>query len=140
MMRCYDCAREPGSTPHSRREIVIDSPDGHSGYDVVSVPLCRECIGDRFGHECPICGVPHDSREDARFCCQRRPGEAPDCPHCGRRMQRGAWGTHADGRQTVEWAECECCPVAWGRFTGWHQQDDAEPCEHVETDPRGETA
>jgi hypothetical protein len=139
MRACYDCGVEPGSTSFARREIVVHHPN-ELGYDVIVVPLCRACIGRRFGHECPTCGLHHDTHEDARYCCQRRPGEAPDCPHCGRRMARGTRGAHADGRPTVEWAECECCPVAWGRFTGWHQQDDAEPCEHVETDPRGESA
>lgn len=28
--------------------------------------------------------------------------------------------------------KCECCPVAWGKYTGWHYDDDADPCEHVD--------
>lgn len=138
MMVCYDCGREPAIGSFARREIHIDRPDG--GYDRVPVPLCPDCIGRLFGFECPRCGAHYDDRDDAQYCCRRRPGEAPDCPHCGRRMARGAWGHSPTTGPTVEWAECECCPVAWGRFTGWHHQDDAEPCKHVETDPRGEPA
>ena len=99
---------------------------GESGYDMVPVPLCNACIGHRFGFECPNCGIHHDSKDDARYCCQRRPGEAPDCTECGRRMKRGAWGYHADGRPTVEWAECEPCNIGWGRFTGWHDLDEQD--------------
>jgi len=117
---CHECGTVASSSL-PKREIVIDLPSG--GYDTVPVPLCRACIGQMFGFECPNCGIRHDSRDDARYCCQRAPGEAPDCRECGRRMERGAWGSHADGRPTVEWAECEACGVSWGRFTGWHDAE-----------------
>ncbi|WP_084157091.1 hypothetical protein [Haladaptatus cibarius] len=65
----------------------------------------------------------HDSVEDAEYCCQRRPEDAPDCIECGRRIERGAWGTTADGTRTVEFAECEACDIGWGWFAGWHQLD-----------------
>lgn len=135
---CYDCEREIPQRHLQPTEVIIHHDEG-LGYDWVPVPMCGDCRRRRYGYDCPQCGCTYDSEDDAMFCCRRRPGEAPDCPECGRRMERGAWGYSPDGGPTVEWATCECCPVTWGRFTGWHQTDD-EPCKHVETDPRGDGA
>jgi hypothetical protein len=134
---CHDCERT-FETSLAMRDVTIGLESG--GYTTTPVPLCPDCIGERFGFDCPQCGVPHDDRESAKYCCQRRPGEAPDCVECGRRMERKSWGFTATGERTVDVAECECCPVGWGRFTGWTQLDDADPCQHIDTDPRGETA
>ena len=120
---CYECDRT-FSRALEQREVHMDKPGG--GYDVVPVPMCPECIGQTFGWDCPNCGLHHDSREDAEYCCKRRPGEAPDCPECGRRMERGAWGYSPGEGQTVDWAECEACEIGWGRFTGWHDLNEAE--------------
>lgn len=120
---CFECDRT-FSRPLEQREIHMNKPEG--GYDRVAVPLCPSCIGEMFGWDCPQCGIHHDTQEDARYCCERAPGEAPDCIECGRRMERGSWGYHADGRPTCEWAECEACGIGWGRFTGWHYPDEEE--------------
>lgn len=124
---CYDCEREAPRKYLQRREVVIPNPPGESGYVEAPVLLCSECIGKRCGYNCPQCGVTHSEKENARYCCKRRPGEAPDCRECGRRMERGAWGVTASGEQTVEWAECEGCGIGWGRFTGWEQLEQEEP-------------
>lgn len=129
-MACYDCGRELARRDLQTREVVVDHDCG-LGYEEVPVPLCRSCIGRRRGYPCPQCGLRHDDKESARYCCRRRPGEAPDCPACGRRMERGAWGHSAATGPTVEWAECECCPLGWGRFTGWERLDGAK-CEHID--------
>lgn len=130
-MACYDCEREVGRRNLQMTEVMMTHDDG-MGYDWVPVPLCPDCIGRRWGYDCPQCGLTHDEKDDARYCCRRRPGEAPDCPGCGRRMERGAWGYDPARGNTVEWAECECCPIAWGRFTGWHRTE-GDKCEHIDT-------
>lgn len=122
---CYDCGAEFARRHLQPTEIHIDHDEG-AGYDRVPVPMCDRCRNERFGYDCPNCGLTYASGDDARYCCRRAPGEAPDCRECGRRMKRGAFGYTADGRPTVEWAECEGCGVAWGRFTGWHDLDSGE--------------
>lgn len=122
---CYDCDREMPRRYLQTRPVIIPYDEG-LGYDEVPVPLCSRCEGKRFGFDCPNCGLQHDTMDDAQYCCERRPGDAPDCKECGRRMKRGAWGFGADGERSVEWAECEGCNLGWGRFTGWHDLDDAE--------------
>lgn len=119
---CHDCGSTFLLRDMSRHRVPMDIPSA-SGYEMVRVPLCYRCSRQRFGWDCPQCGCVHDTREDAKYCCQRQPGEAPDCIECGRRMERKAWGYTADGKPTVEWAECEACPIGWGRFTGWHKLD-----------------
>ena len=114
---CFECETE-FSRALEMREVMMDLPSG--GYDMVPVPMCSRCIGERFGWDCPQCGIHHDTKEDARYCCERAPGEAPDCPECGRRMERVSWGFTADGAPTCEVAECEECDVQWGKFTGWN--------------------
>lgn len=128
---CYDCGHQPGYRNLVHREVMMHHDEG-MGYDMVPVPLCRACVGRRYGFDCPQCGITHDSREDAVYCCRRRPGEAPDCLGCGRRMKRGAWGHSPETGPSVEWAECECCPIAWGRFTGWHRTDGGK-CDHIDS-------
>lgn len=96
----------------------MDLPSG--GYDMVAVPMCPRCIGERFGYDCPNCGLHYDDRDDAQYCCRRAPGEAPDCPECNRRMKRVSWGYAADGEPTCKVAECEECGVQWGKYTGWN--------------------
>lgn len=137
-MSCYDCDRTFPRRDLQTREVVVTHED-RSGYNELAVPLCRDCIGQRFGFDCPQCGITHDEKDDAIWCCRRRPEEAPDCTECGRRMKATAKGYDSDGPH-VTVAECECCPVMWGAFTGWGRKDDAEPCEHVDVDPRGEPA
>ncbi len=122
---CYDC----GFTPHDPTAlgegmVHIDREDG--GYDRVPVPMCRDCRAKRHGHDCPECGETYLMLEDAAKCCDPAPGEAPDCPECGRRMERGSWGYTADGKPTVEWAECEACNIGWGKYTGFHDLDAEE--------------
>lgn len=119
---CYDCERTFTFRELGRYEVPMDIGDGMA-YEFVPVPLCHRCSRERFGWDCPQCGITHDSEDDAMFCCRRRPGEAPDCLECGRRMKRGAWGYDPVTGPTVEWAECEPCGIAWGRFTGWHDLD-----------------
>ncbi len=121
-MKCVDCGTE-----HDRRDlqmcpVVVDQPDG--GYEEIPMPLCHRCRGKRHGYNCPQCGITHDTKRDAEFCCERAPGEAPDCPECGRRMKRTAHGMTADGQPTCEFAECESCGIQWGKFTGWHDPED----------------
>lgn len=124
--KCYDCERETHRRNLQRREVVVETPEPGSGYTETPVYLCSECIGRRFGYDCPQCGITHGDMEDARYCCRRAPGEAPDCRDCGDRMQREAWGYTADGRPTVEYASCERCGMGWGRFTGWHPPEEQE--------------
>lgn len=124
-MSCYGCGREAGRRALVQREVPIHDDEG-MGYEMVPVPLCRGCVGERFGYDCPQCGLTHDEKDDARYCCQRRPGEAPDCPECGRRMERGAFGYDPATGPTVEWAECEACGIGWGKYTGWHGLDAEE--------------
>jgi len=133
-MACYECGRKFRRRALQTREVVVHHDDG-LGYEEIPVPLCRACIGERYGFDCPQCGLHHDDKESAQYCCRRRPGEAPDCPACGRRMERGSWGDDPDApeghQRTVEWAECECCPIGWGRFTGWAELNQ-DKCEHVD--------
>ncbi len=132
---CYDCGRETARRNLQTREVIVTHDEG-LGYEEVTVMLCSRCIGERFGYDCPQCGIRHDDKESARFCCERRPSEAPDCRQCGRRMTVGSASYDPATGTSVTWAECECCPVGWGAFTGWELLD-GDPCKHVETDPRG---
>lgn len=130
---CYDCERELARR-HLQPTEVIDTSGPGIGYERITVPMCGKCRKKRFGFSCPQCGVLHDTQEDAMFCCQRRPGEAPDCPECGRRMERLAWGYTAAGRPTCEFAVCEDCEVEWGKFTGWKKPDDEDTQENADDD------
>lgn len=123
--KCWDCERRMARRNLQTREVMVTHDDG-LGYDMVPVPICPHCIGKRFGYDCPQCGIHHDDRESAEYCCRRRPGEAPDCPECGRRMKRTAWGYAADGEPSVECAECEACGVFWGRFTGFSDLEESD--------------
>lgn len=125
---CVDC-----EAPLSAREAVkvpvhVDREDG--GYDRVPMPACRRCRLKRHGHACDHCGTLHMTIEAAYHCCMGV-SKAPDCPECGRRMEATAWGYDPVEGQTITCAECECCPVFWGRFTQFDYTDD-EPCKHVD--------
>jgi hypothetical protein len=120
---CYDCDREAPRRYLQQTEIMDTSGPG-IGYEYITVPLCSHCRQQRYGYDCPHCGLTHDTEEDAVFCCRRRPGEAPDCPNCNRRMKRTAWGYTVDGKPTCEFAVCEGCGVEWGKYTGWHKPED----------------
>lgn len=113
---CYECDRS-FSQPLPQREVMMDIPSG--GYDMVSVPMCRDCIHDREGYPCPDCGLLHETADDAEYCCHRDPAEAPDCKECGRRMEVTAKGHDPIEGPSVTVAECEACNVGWGAFTGW---------------------
>lgn len=132
--RCVNC-----DAPLSARETVevqvhVDREGG--GYDRIPMPACRRCWLDRHGVECGHCGELHRTNEAAYNCCVGK-SKAPDCAECGRRMEVGAKGYGPLEGETITWAECECCPVGWGRYTGWVQTD-GEPCKHVEGDDRDE--
>lgn len=133
---CYDCDRELDRRDLHMRPVIVTHDDG-SGYDEVRVPLCPACEGQRFGFECPQCGILHDSKDDAEYCCRRRESEAPDCIECGRRMEVTSMGYSEHRGSSVTTAECECCPVMWGRYTGWDYTGDSR-CKHVPTDTPGE--
>ena len=122
---CYDCEREAPRRYLQYREVLIDNPEGESGYTETRVLMCSDCIGTRYGYDCPHCGLTYNEQEKAEYCCKRRRGEAPDCPECGLRMQREAWGHDAMG-PTVEYASCEKCGMEWGKYTGWHPPEEAE--------------
>jgi len=111
--------------------VHMDKPDG--GYDRVQMPACRRCALERRGYECEHCGQAHMDPGEAYDCCIGET-KAPDCPECGRRMGVEAAGYSPSGGQTITIAECECCPVMWGRFTGWEMTDD-EPCKHIDGSP-----
>lgn len=124
---CFDCERE-APRRYLQETAIMDTSGPGIGYETIMVPLCDACRKKRKGHDCPHCGMTHGTEEDAMFCCRRRPGEAPDCPECGRRMQRSAWGYTADGEPTCEYAVCETpdCGVEWGKYTGWHNPADTD--------------
>ncbi|WP_276257175.1 hypothetical protein [Halomontanus rarus] len=121
---CHDCEREMHRRNLQMVPVHITNPDG--GYERVPMPVCPDCRGRRFGYDCPNCGLTHDDKESAQYCCQRAPGDAPDCRECGRRMEKTAFGFTADGRPTCEFAQCEACDIGWGKYTGWHYPDDEE--------------
>jgi hypothetical protein len=127
---CYDCERT-FSRSLPQRAVCMDLPSG--GYDFVQVPLCQQCIHERFGYECGQCGLRHDDQRSAEYCCQRDPADAPDCLECDRRMAATVKGHDPVDGAHVTVAECECCPVGWGAFTGWFHTDDG-PCPHVDGD------
>jgi hypothetical protein len=120
-VKCYECERRFRRSAIHMREIIISHDEG-LGYEEVPVPMCRDCEGRRFGFECPQCGIRHHDKDDAMYCCRRAPGEAPDCPECGRRMERVSWGATASGEPTCEAAKCEECDVFWGKFTGFETE------------------
>jgi len=122
----------------TRREATtVQCMDHHEdgGYTTYQAPACRRCALERRGVECSHCGRLHETGEVAYNCCVGE-SKAPDCPECGRRMGVGGAGYDPDIGMEITWAECECCPVGWGRYTGWEVLDGEDGCEHVE---RGET-
>lgn len=94
------------------------------GYEEITVPLCEYCRQKRFGYDCPECGLTYSTHKKAMSCCQRRPGESPDCHECGRRMERTVREHTEDGAPTCEAAECEPCGILWGKYTGWDQLEE----------------
>lgn len=133
---CYDCDAKLSAREVVRAEVPMDMHDG--GYEFVDVPICRRCQLKRHGHPCDHCGELHMDLEAAYRCCVGVT-KAPDCIECGRRMKIGARGYDPLGGDSITWADCECCPVGWGRFTGWTHTGD-EPCKHIDTeDQRGES-
>jgi len=131
MKVCVDCGTELRHGAGTRVMVHMDKPDG--GYDRVEMPACRRCALERRGYDCDECGQVHETNQAAYECCIGST-KAPDCRECGRRMEVGAAGYSPAEGQTITWAECECCPIAWGRFTGWELLDGEEPCKHVEHD------
>ena len=130
MKTCVDCGTELRNGAGTQVMVHMDDPDG--GYDRVRMPACRRCALERRGYECDHCGQLHETQRDAYECCVGDT-KAPDCIECGRRMEVGASGYHPVRGPDITWAECECCPIGWGRFTGWELLDE-EPCKHVEGD------
>lgn len=122
--KCYDCKRRIDRRNLQPTEVPIHHDDG--GYDWVPVPMCPECQGERYGWDCPICGIVHSEKENAKWCCDRHPAEAPDCIECGRRMERGSWGYSPETGHTVDWAKCEACNIGWGSYTGWHDLNESK--------------
>lgn len=120
--KCAECGDEYARRHLQTVPVMVDLPDG--GYEDVPMPVCDHCRGRMYGYDCPHCGINYSEKEEARYCCERAPGEAPDCPGCNRRMERLSWGHHADGRPTCEFAECEDCGIQWGKYTGWHDPED----------------
>lgn len=131
MKTCVDCGTELRHGAGTRVMVHMDKFDG--GYDRVEMPACRHCALKRRGYECEECGQLHETQHDAYECCVGT-RKAPDCIECGRRMAVGAAGYHPGRGPDITWAECECCPIGWGRFTGWELLDGEEPCKHVEGD------
>lgn len=129
-IKCYDCNRGVPYSAVERVEVPMDIEDG-SGYDLVPVPVCYDCRLDMWGHECEHCGRKHMDLEAAYNCCVGAT-KAPDCRLCGRRMSIGAKGFGPVEGHTITWAKCECCPVGWGRFTGWTYLDGEQDCKHAE--------
>jgi len=128
---CIDCGAEVRRAAASTVTAMSHFDDG--GYETFQAPACRRCALKRRGHECEHCGELHMDIEAAMRCCVGET-KAPDCPECGRRMGVGAAGYHPDHGQEITVAECECCPVMWGRFTGWEMTDDG-PCKHLDAEP-----
>lgn len=127
---CYDCGTSLSPPDTIRAEVPIDLDEG--GYEFVPVPICPRCDLKRHGHPCDHCGELHRDLEAAARCCVGAT-KAPNCTECGRRMSIGARGFSEIEGHTITWAECECCPIAWGRFTGWDRTDG--DCKHVEEGP-----
>jgi hypothetical protein len=125
---CVDCGTELRNGGGTMVAVHMDREDG--GYERVNMPACRRCALKRRGYECDHCGQLHETQRQAYECCVGRT-KAPDCLECGRRLDVTAKGYGPVEGPTITFAECECCPVAWGRYTGWVQTDD-EPCKHVE--------
>ena len=122
-MSCYNCERDVYRRDIVYDEVPMDLDEG--GYEMVPVPVCRDCYREWYGYDCPHCGIPHESASDARYCCERHPSEAPDCPECNRRMELGAWGYDPIEGTTATWAECEACEVGWGAYTGFHDLEES---------------
>jgi len=128
MTTCVECGRELTRRAATTISVHTELPDG--GYEFVPMPACSRCKLEREGIPCEECGELHRTHEAAYECCIGRT-KAPDCPECGRRMAVAAAGYSAHEGQTITIAECECCPVMWGRFTGWELTND-DACKHVE--------
>lgn len=126
---CVDCGTE---IRHKRATTVevFDHNDDGLGYTTYQAPACRRCALERRGYECDHCGQLHETNRAAYECCIGD-SKAPDCPECGRRMEIGAAGYGPAEGMSITWAECECCPVGWGRFTGWEMTDN-DRCKHVD--------
>jgi|GEM_PF-3678823 len=124
---CYDCDRELSGREAMTATVHADRPDG--GYDRIDVPMCPRCHLKRHGHACDHCGELHRSIEAAMDCCVGVT-KAPNCPECGRRMRITSRGFHPTFGQTITTAECECCPIGWGRYTRWTRLDGE--CKHVD--------
>lgn len=124
---CVDCGTE---IRHDRATTVrcLDH-HGDGGYTEFQAPACRRCALERRGYECEDCGELHETQQAAYECCVGDT-KAPDRIQCGRRMEVTAAGYSGLEGQTVTYAECECCPIGWGRFTGRDQLDG--DCEHVD--------
>lgn len=125
---CVDCDRDISRRSSTMVAVHMNKPDG--GYDRVRMPACHQCALERRGYECDHCSKLHMDMQGARECCVGST-KAPDCLECGRRMSVAAAGYSPHEGQTITIAECDCCPVMWGRFTGWEMTDDG-PCKHVD--------
>lgn len=123
---CVDCDREITRRTATRVMVHMDKPDG--GYDRVPMYACRQCALKRRGYQCDHCGEYHETLLAADECCVGQT-KAPDCQACGRRMSVGAKGYGPIEGETITWAECDCCPIGWGQYTGWEQLDG--DCKHV---------
>jgi hypothetical protein len=134
-MPCWDCGERFERRRLVTRE-VMDHNDEGMGYEMIRAKVCRACDLKRNGVECDTCGELHLDFEAAMQCCTGPEyGDAPDCPECGRRMKATAKGYDPIDGPSITCAECECCPVFWGAFTGFDYTDDG-PCKHTDNPTR----
>jgi len=131
---CYDCGRETERRNLQTREVIVSHDEGSA------TTRCRSCCARTVSASASAT----TARSVASVTTTRRaPATAASVGRARRRLsrvrpadvRRSASYDPASGT-SVTWAECECCPVGWGAFTGWELLD-GEPCKHVETDPRG---